>query len=172
MKKLSNYLDNKKVILAILLIVSILTLLICSKNSPLYPYNDWVDGNAFFTFYALLISVLTLAIISGSISFVQGGSAEEFCLPFVASSVYFFIKIINENDFGKKYLLINGAIAGCVSLIKFNLLGLWFIWMALYFFKGNKKSFYKLCLFFSGNVYSYFYINSLFCYQWGIKRLL
>ena len=49
MKKLSNYLDNKKVILAILLIVSILTLLICSKNSPLYPYNDWVDGNAFFT---------------------------------------------------------------------------------------------------------------------------
>lgn len=48
MKKLSNYLDNKKVILAILLIVSILTLLICSKNSPLYPYNDWVDGNAFF----------------------------------------------------------------------------------------------------------------------------
>ena len=49
MKKLSNYLDNKKVILTILLIVSILTLLICSKNSPLYPYNDWVDGNAFFT---------------------------------------------------------------------------------------------------------------------------
>ena len=49
MKKLSNYLDNKKVILAIFLIVSILTLLICSKNSPLYPYNDWVDGNAFFT---------------------------------------------------------------------------------------------------------------------------
>ena len=49
MKKLSNYLDNKKVILAILLIVSILTLLICSKNSPLCPYNDWVDGNAFFT---------------------------------------------------------------------------------------------------------------------------
>lgn len=58
---------------------------------------------------------MTLAIISGSISFVQGGSAEEFCLPFVASNIYFFIKIINENDFGKKYLLINGAIAGCVS---------------------------------------------------------
>ena len=49
MKKLSNYLDNKKVIIAILLVASIFTLLICSKNSPLYPYNDWVDGNAFFT---------------------------------------------------------------------------------------------------------------------------
>lgn len=201
MKKLSNYLDNKKVILVILLIVSILILLICSKNSLLYPYNDWVDGHAFFTmgkgmfngkvpykdlfeqkgpllyliygigylishdtflgiyilevisytifgyflfkiarnylnqFYSLLIAIMTLAIISGSISFVQGGSAEEFCLPFIASSMYSFIKIINENNFENKYLLINGAIAGCISLIKFNLLGFWFIWMALYFFK-------------------------------------
>ncbi len=24
-------------------------LLICSKSSPLYPYNDWVDVNCFFT---------------------------------------------------------------------------------------------------------------------------
>lgn len=232
MKKLSNYLDNKKVILAILLIVSILTLLICSKNSPLYPYNDWVDGNAFFTmgkgmfngkvpykdlfeqkgpllyliygigylishdtflgvyllevisytifgfflfkiartylnqFYALLASVLTLAIISGSISFVQGGSAEEFCLPFVASNIYFFIKIINENDFGKKYLLINGAIAGCVSLIKFNLLGLWFIWMALYFFKlislkEIKKAFIS-CVYFLVGMFIPIFISILY----------
>ena len=49
MKKISDYLDNKKIIIAILLVASIFTLLICSKNSPLYPYNDWVDGNAFFT---------------------------------------------------------------------------------------------------------------------------
>ena len=47
--EISDYLDNKKIIIAILLVASIFTLLICSKNSPLYPYNDWVDGNAFFT---------------------------------------------------------------------------------------------------------------------------
>ena len=42
MKKISDYLDNKKIIIAILLVASIFTLLICSKNSPLYPYNDWL----------------------------------------------------------------------------------------------------------------------------------
>ena len=109
---------------------------------------------------------MTLAIISGSISFVQGGSAEEFCLPFVASSVYFFIKIINENDFRKKYLLINGAIAGCVSLIKFNLLGLWFIWMALYFFKlislkEIKKAFIS-CVYFLVGMFIPIFISILY----------
>ena len=29
--------------------LSILFLLICTKSSPLYPFNDWVDSNAFFT---------------------------------------------------------------------------------------------------------------------------
>ncbi|MBA4383604.1 MAG: hypothetical protein C0410_02610 [Anaerolinea sp.] len=31
------------------LFVSALLLLICTKSSPLYPFNDWVDSNAFFT---------------------------------------------------------------------------------------------------------------------------
>ena len=30
-------------------LISICVLLICSKNSPLYPMNDWVDINCFFT---------------------------------------------------------------------------------------------------------------------------
>ena len=30
-------------------LLSFLYLLICSKSSPLYPFNDWVDANAFFT---------------------------------------------------------------------------------------------------------------------------
>ena len=50
-------------------------------------------------FYALLASVLTLAIISGSISFVQGGSAEEFLFTFCSDKVFilllkFLMKII------------------------------------------------------------------------------
>ncbi|MED1205341.1 hypothetical protein [Heyndrickxia acidicola] len=31
------------------LLVSIVFLLICTESSPLYPFNDWVDSNAFFT---------------------------------------------------------------------------------------------------------------------------
>lgn len=30
-------------------VLSFLFLMICSKNSFLYPFNDWVDGNCFFT---------------------------------------------------------------------------------------------------------------------------
>ena len=30
-------------------LISVCVLLICSKNSPLYPMNDWVDVNCFFT---------------------------------------------------------------------------------------------------------------------------
>lgn len=33
----------------ILLLISLLTMLICTKSSPLYPLNDWVDSNAIFT---------------------------------------------------------------------------------------------------------------------------
>ena len=36
-------------ILAFCLVLSFLYLLFCSKSSPLYPFNDWVDANAFFT---------------------------------------------------------------------------------------------------------------------------
>jgi len=31
------------------LAISLLFLLICTKSSPLYPFNDWVDANAYFT---------------------------------------------------------------------------------------------------------------------------
>lgn len=32
-----------------ILIISFVILLITSRNSPLYAFNDWVDANAFFT---------------------------------------------------------------------------------------------------------------------------
>ena len=87
------------------------------------------------------------------------------------------LKLLMKMILGKKYLLINGAIAGCVSLIKFNLLGLWFIWMALYFFKlislkEIKKAFNKLCLFLVGNVYFLSLYQFFILLSMGIKRLL
>lgn len=201
MKKILEILNNKKVQIFILFLLAFGSLLICTKNSPLYSFNDWVDGHAFFTmgkgifngkipykdlfeqkgpllyliygigylishdtfigifileclsyfvflYYVFLIAkyylneylsfattILTSTFICSSTAFVQGGSAEEFCLSFIACSTYYFIKIIYENNFNKKYLYINGIISGCAGLIKFNLLGFWFIWMALYFFK-------------------------------------
>lgn len=33
----------------LLFLVALLTITICSKSSPIYPFNDWVDSNCFFT---------------------------------------------------------------------------------------------------------------------------
>ena len=194
-------LNSKYYVPLILLIVSFLILMLCSKNSFLYVFNDWVDGNAFFTMgkgmfngkvpykdlfeqkgpllyfiygigyllsndtftgvfilevisltvfsyfvyltanrfiksiYACFTSIITSSIIAGSTAFVQGGSAEEFCLPFLAISIYTLFELKYDYKLDQKYLYINGFIAGCVALIKFNLLGFWFVWMAMYFFK-------------------------------------
>jgi ABC-type microcin C transport system permease subunit YejB len=47
-----NFIKKNKHILLIILfcfVTSFLLILINSKSSPLYPFNDWVDANAFFT---------------------------------------------------------------------------------------------------------------------------
>ncbi len=36
-------------VISICFLLSFLFLLFCTKSSPLYPFNDWVDANAFFT---------------------------------------------------------------------------------------------------------------------------
>lgn len=41
--------QNKILMIIYCLAISIVLLLICTKSSPLYPLNDWVDSNAFFT---------------------------------------------------------------------------------------------------------------------------
>ena len=35
--------------LAVCAVISVVFLLICTRSSPLYPLNDWVDSNCFFT---------------------------------------------------------------------------------------------------------------------------
>lgn len=196
-------------IVGLFLCTSLISLFFCSKNSFLYSFNDWVDGNAFFTmgkgmmnglvpykdlfeqkgpllylFYgfaylfshstlhgvyileilsmtitsvyiymfskrfiteklSILTSLLFIFITTSSKSFVQGGSCEEFCLPFFAYSFYSFNEIIKKNELKKQYLYIfsNGVVSGLVFMMKFNLLAFWFIWMAIVFFYFliNKK---------------------------------
>lgn len=90
--------------------------------------------------YALVLFMGTILV--SSIPFVQGGSAEEFCLPLLAISVFSFL---NYDALEKKnrVLFFNGFIAGIVALIKFNLLGFWFAWMAGIFFKTLFSKQYK-----------------------------
>ena len=204
------------------LLLSFLFLLIATKSSPLYPFNDWADANISFTmgkgmmngkipyrdlfdhkgplFYLLfgvayLISnttflgvfifevmsfsfflffsyklfslyldrqstLIALPLLAASVlnlnSFVQGGSSEEFCLPLVTVGLYHLVayyKDIYPKPMPKKWVIINGLIAGIVLWIKFSLLGFWFGWMLSLFiclllqkgiFLAIKSSFYFL----------------------------
>lgn len=50
MKRKYNQIKNKKNFLYLFCLVSaLLPLLVCSKSSPLYPFNDWPDINIFYT---------------------------------------------------------------------------------------------------------------------------
>ena len=44
-----KFYDKKWVTILFCFVVSFIGLMLCSKNSFLYPFNDWVDLNAFFT---------------------------------------------------------------------------------------------------------------------------
>jgi len=205
------------------LILSFIVLFFCSKNSPFYPMNDWVDANAFFTVgkgmmqgrvpyldffeqkgpllyliyglgslfsYDSFIGVFLLEVLSFSVflffcakiiqlffekkyayfllpcfasvltitfSFSHGGSAEEFCLPFLAISCYCYLRYLKE-QYPKKMsyslLFINGFLAGIITVIKYTILGFWFAFMftmIIMFWKQHnykeifKSSFVFLC---------------------------
>lgn len=192
-KKINNKQGNC-IIYFYCLLCSIIFLSICSKNSPLYPFNNWDDPNSFFTMgkgmangliiykdlfeqkgpilyflhaIAYFISNNTFLgififeifsfsvflyfmnkivmlyckkihflwatpiisyIILTSYVFIAGDSAEEFCLPLLAISLYYMLnyyKNIYPNKMPTRQIFLNGIIAGCVLCIKYNLLGFW-----------------------------------------------
>lgn len=44
-----NLLEKPFFLIGVCLLISTALLIICTKSSPLYPFNDWVDANAIFT---------------------------------------------------------------------------------------------------------------------------
>ena len=131
-----------------------------------------------------LVSIFGVFICT-SYSFVHGGSAEEFCLPFLMVSLYYFLYHFIKKELTYKQIFINGAISMIVALIKFSLLGFWFGFMAIIFFdliskRKFKRAFVSCIIFLSGMflvgiifiiyfilngafedfIYSYFLINA------------
>jgi len=47
--KIENNLDNFTYVYGYCLLISVLFLLIATKSSPLYPFNNWADANISFT---------------------------------------------------------------------------------------------------------------------------
>ena len=97
---------------------------------------------------AIAFSLLPVlgAVVYSSVSFWWGGSAEEFCLPFLVWPFYYFLFLIEKEEFEKKddkKVLLTGICAGIVALIKFNILGFFAPWGIFLFLKLLLKKEYK-----------------------------
>ena len=83
-------------------------------------------------------------VVTASQSFYWGGSAEEFCLPFLAWALYLSMRYFKEGypeKISRKTVFVGGILAGCIMLIKYTVLGLCFFWMAMIAFSTfNKKN--------------------------------
>ena len=108
-------------------------------------------------------SLCTLPFVALSVlvskSFYWGGCAEEFCLPLFAWGLYFSVRYFKETypaPMSSKIVFLNGFFAGCILLIKFNLLGLFFAWMAVIalsnFNRNNWKKSLLHCIVFLGGM--------------------
>ena len=84
---------------------------------------------------SVFVTVASLILLTSNASFEHGGSAEEFLFPAFFYSLYSFMAFFRGKEMGWKTLLANGLMAGLVLVTKFNLLGFWFAWMMLVFFR-------------------------------------
>lgn len=120
-----------------------------------------------------LILLLYGLLIVSSISFVEGGSSEEFNLLFTTITIYYIVKYIMNSDLidiSYKDLIICGICCGLSLMIKYTTVGLWFIMMAyicikLFILKRYKDSIKKGLIFVLmmfipfGLFLLYFYMN-------------
>ena len=240
-KKLSSN-KIKGIIVIYCLLNAIIFLTICSKNSFLYPFNNWDDPNSFFTMgkgmangliiykdlfeqkgpllylihaicymisnntfigvfifeiisftiflyfinktislycrkmHTLWATPLISYIILSSYVFIAGDSAEEFCLPLLAISLYYmlnYFKNIYPNKMPTKQVVLNGILAGMVFCIKYNLLGFWFgfaafLCIGLLINKKVKDAFLTGIYFIARNVNSMYTMGNIFCFKWCI----
>ena len=77
------------------------------------------------------------AVILSSLSFQQGGSAEELCLPILAWSLYAILRWRRSQAPGRMsagQLIFHGILCGGVLWIKFTMLGFYGVWIGGLFF--------------------------------------
>lgn len=92
--------------------------------------------------YCYIILPIFTFLITTAFSFAHGGSAEEFSLPFMAITLYYFIKHYKRREITEKELFFSGLCAGCILMIKYTLLGFWIGFMlCIVFYYVRKKDF-------------------------------
>ena len=93
------------------------------KIASLYVGTGWSVASA----------VLTCFVTVNSSCYYYGDSAEEFCLPFLMISIYYFCRYFKNTEQAlpkRSVFFLVGFFAGCVAMIKFTVIGFWFAWAA------------------------------------------
>lgn len=91
-------------------------------------YYAWKTASLYLTREgALRILPVYALLITASLAFFKGDSAEEFCLPMLTVSLYHLLK---WNQLGRTaprpwLFVLGGLFAGCVAWIKYSMLGFW-----------------------------------------------
>ena len=185
---------NKIIVYLSICLSSFTALLLCSKCSFLYPFNDWFDANTMFNtaksmlhgkvlyvdlidhrgFYSYVLfagsyilvhksflglfifecisffvflfvihkciklytdrdcyfiyPLISFVLVSAT-GFVQGGSSEEFALPFIAYSIYLTLKLIKNRSLSLMEVLLAGISSGILFWTKFNLCASFVVWI-------------------------------------------
>lgn len=99
-----------------------------------------------------IVPIIACGILSSK-AFGLGGSAEEFCLPFLAYSLYSVLGALYEKRMlTTKEAITNGICVACILWIKLNLLmfyiGLILFVIAWYFYEKKAQQLIRLILFF------------------------
>lgn len=101
-------------------------------------------------FVKYLILLLYSIMLTTSVSFIEGGSSEEFNLIFTTITVFYILKNLKNNDMVNityKELIVCGLCCGLSIMIKYTTIGLWFIMMAYISIRLIKLRKYKEAIF-------------------------
>lgn len=97
----------------------------------------WISGKTIELYLPLKATFILLPILSALVlsspAFSHGDSAEELCLPLIALSIYSMLRYFKDaypEAISFRTVFLNGIIAGCILLIKFNLLSFHIVWYA------------------------------------------
>lgn len=121
--------------------------------------------------------ILAAMLITSLKSFSHGGSAEEFCLPFMMYGIYTFIKFLKEYKITNKQMIISGICAGCIFVTKYTLLGIYIgimlSFIVIMLLDKNIKDLIKKCIYFGfGFLIAIFPWIIYFCATNAIKEFI
>lgn len=127
--------------------------------------------------YSLVLIPVIAYLTTTCTAFVHGGSCEEFAFPYMAISLYYFIRHFKEKPLTNIEIVINGLMAGLILMMKYTMLGLWIgfgLFMVLDYLRKKKiKDAFLFCVLFLCGMLIPFIIGLVYLFfTHGIKEFI